>query len=131
MWQYIAIALFSFLGVSALIVQNARRIAHGKVDELHPMSVRDLIRPLVATMQEAGRTALVSTWAKILEISHRASLFVGKKFLELAWSAKGRHAETETPDEGAIAKIWKEMGKEKDRLRAHFVHPPEHEARVD
>ena len=120
---YIVISLCAFIGMAVLVIQNARRIAHGNVELLRPMSIRDLVRPSIDT----AKSCVLNAWTGIREAcltwGHALSYSVGKKFIDLAWMVKGKR-QLNDYDEGAISKIWREVANERDRLRAHFEKQP-------
>ncbi len=113
------IAFVSFFGMTALVLQNHRRISQGRVHELAPMNMYDLVRPTVDVWKNTVRSFGHMAWAQILKLSHIVTFKIGKKFLEIAWMVRGKRKRMTASV--APSSIWKEVAYEKERIRAHFA----------
>lgn len=118
MYTSLLLAVVSFLGMAYLVLRNARRIKHGKIHELRPFNVYDLVRPTVEVWKNTVRGFGHVVWAHVLKWSHIVTFNVGKKFLEIAWMVRGKRKLMRS--EAATGRIWKEVAYEKERIRAHF-----------
>lgn len=118
MYTSLFLMVVSFLGMTFLVTKNLRRIKHGKIHELRPLNVYDLVRPTVDVWKNTVRGFGHVAWAQVLKWSHIVAFKVGKKFLEIAWVVRGKRKLMRS--EAAASQIWKEMAYEKERIRAHF-----------
>lgn len=109
----------SFLGMTLLVVRNARLIRDGRITELHPINLYDLVRPTFDVWQLALSKTMHHARATMLATLHYLTHQAARKFGELSSGLKSRRADLKK--QGNVAdSFWKELAYEKDRLKAHF-----------
>lgn len=113
------IAVVSFVGMATLVIGNARRIRDGRITELHPINLYDLIRPTFDVWQLALAKTLHHGRATVLATLHFLSHQAAKHFADMSAALKARRAHLKK--QGSMtSSFWKEVAYEKDRLKAHF-----------